>query len=109
MKLLVAFVKILTDRESFIDIRLSDYLSRNVKYYHPAFSLCLNWFRRLISCVLKVSNCKELQCPLVSVCISAGLRQTVTGRLRDCHLWTCFAMYKHKETRNYVKDQVVNQ
>lgn len=98
IKLLAVFMKILTDCESFIDIGLSDFLSRNVKDYHPAFSLCLNWFKRHISRVLKVSNCKELQCALVSVYISVGLRHTMTGRFSNCHFWTCFAMSKHKET-----------
>lgn len=97
-KLLMVFVKILIDCESFVDIRLNDYLSRNVKDYHPAFSLCLNWFKRHISCELKVSNCKELQCTLVSVYISVGLRQTMTRRFGDCNFWTCFAMSKTKET-----------
>lgn len=98
VKLLVIFVKILTDCGSLIDIRLSDYLSRNVKDYHPAFCLCLNSFKRYISPVLKVSNCKELQCALVSVYVSVGLRHAMTGRFRDCNFWTYFAISKGKET-----------
>lgn len=103
IKLLVVFVKILTDCESLIDIRLSNYLSRNVKDYHPAFSLCLNWFKRHMSRVLKVSNCKDIQCALVSVYISVGLRYTMTRRSRDCHFWTCFAMSKPKETMSRIR------
>lgn len=98
IKVLMVFMKKLTDCESFTDIRLSDYLSRNVKEYHSAFFLCLNWFKRHVSCVLEVSNCKELQCTLVSVYISVGLRQTMTGRFSDCNFWTSFAMSKTKET-----------
>lgn len=97
-KPLAVFVKILTDCKSFIDIRLSDCLSRNVKDRHPAFSLCLNWFKRHVPHVLTVRNCKVPRCALVSVYISVGLRHVVTERFRNCHFWTCFAMSKLKET-----------
>lgn len=95
-KLLAVFVKILTDWKSFIDIRLSDCLSRNLKDCHPAFSLCLNWLH--VPHVLKVRNCKVPQCALVSVYISVGLRHAMTETFRNCHFWTCFAMSKPKET-----------
>lgn len=97
-KLLVVFVKTLTDCKSFIDIRLSDCLSSNVKDRHPAFSLCLNWFKRHVPHVLKVRNCKVPQCALVSGYVSVGLRHAMTERFRICHFWTCFAMSKPKET-----------
>lgn len=58
IKLLMVFVKILMNCKSFIDIRLSDYLSTNKNAYHPASPLCLNWFKRYITHILKMSNCK---------------------------------------------------
>lgn len=95
--LLVVSVKILADCKSFIDIRLSDCLCRNVKDCHPAFSLCLEWFKRHVPHVLKVRNCNVLQCASVSVYISVGLRHAMTETFRNCHFWTCSAMSKPKE------------
>lgn len=65
---------------------------------HPAFSLCLNWFKRRVPHVLKVRSCEVPQCALVSVHISVGLRHAMTETFGNCHFWTCFAMSKPKET-----------
>lgn len=98
INLLVVFVKILADCKSFIDIRLSDCLCRIVKDCHPAFSLCLKWFKRHVPHVLKVRNCKVPQCASVSVHISVGLRHAMTETFRNCNFCTCSATSKPKET-----------